>query len=104
MASTIDWEGASGKKYRYEIHPMSASFVAKAGNYVFAKETNPGYWAPVYIGQTENLSERFDSHHKIDAARRNGATHIHAHLNPYKSDRLDEETDLVRRWNPPCND
>lgn len=101
---TIDWSGASGKKYRHWIYPLGASLNAKAGNYIFAKEVKPNEWAPVYVGQTGDLSERFDHHHKLDCAKRKGATHIHAHNNANKSDRLNEETDLIRKWNPSCND
>jgi hypothetical protein len=44
-----------------------------SGNYIFAKEVTPGHWLPVYVGQTSNLGERFDSHHKIATAKRLGA-------------------------------
>lgn len=101
---TINWPGASGKEYKYWIHSMNTSFDSKAGNYIFAKQTSPGKWRPVYIGQTGDLSERFDHHHKMECARRNGATHVHAHTNPNEANRLAEETDLVRKWGPVCND
>ncbi len=100
---TIDWAGKSGKTYRYWIHPISTSFKAVAGNYIFAKETQPGYWKPIYIGQTGDLSERFDNHHAMPCIKRNGATHIHAHTQSDKQTRLDEETDLVAKLNPSCN-
>ena len=82
---------------------MGAPLKAVGGNYIFAKETSPKNWVPVYIGQTGDLSERFDNHHKMDCAKRNGATHIHAHTTKSKAARLDEETDLVRKWDPVCN-
>ena len=100
---TINWPGESGKSYKYWIYPVGHSLKAAGGNYIFAKETKPGYWTPIYIGQTGDLSERFDNHHKKDCIKREGATHIHAHLESSESVRLDEETDLVRKWSPPCN-
>jgi hypothetical protein len=104
-APIIDWPGQSGRSYRHWIYPLGSPLVAKAGNYVFAKETTPGNWRPIYFGETKNLSERFDYHHKIECARGNGATHIHAHVNDgTEQQRRDEETDLVRRWKPVCND
>lgn len=100
---TINWAGKSGSKYKYWIYKLPPDFSAKPGNYIFAKETKPGSWTPVYIGQTEDLSERFDNHHKANCISRNGATHIHAHINNPKQARLAEESDLVARWNTPCN-
>lgn len=102
--TTINWPGASGRRYKYWIYPLGHEMKAAAGNYCFAKQTAPGRWSPVYFGQTGNLSERFENHHKMTCALRYGATHIHAHLNAGGDQaRLDEETDLVRQWSPPCN-
>ena len=101
---TIQWPDRSGKKYTYWIYKFSANFKADAGNYIFAKETKPGSWSPVYIGQTKDLSERFDKHHKMPCIKRHGATHIHAHLNAGHQARLAEESDLIEKWNTPCND
>jgi hypothetical protein len=101
---TIDWAGKSGAIYRYWIYPFWPTYYAKAGNYIFAKQTSPGYWLPIYIGETGDLSERFDNHHKLANAKRAGATHIHSHVNAGGAQaRRDEESDLVARWNPPCN-
>ena len=104
-APTIEWPGKSGQTYKYWIYKYGQhNFDAVAGNYCFAKETNPGYWSPIYFGETEDLSERFDYHHKIDCIKRNGATHIHAHKSSSdKKARCEEETDLVQKWAPICN-
>ena len=101
---TIQWPGASGKSYKYWIYPIGHSLKAEAGNYIFAYESRPGSYTPVYIGQTGDLSERFDNHHKAVCIKNAGATHIHAHLNTKKQDRLDEESDLIAKWKPTCND
>jgi len=103
-ARTITWDGISGRENRYEIFPIGRSFKALPGNYIFAKETSPGTFVPIYIGQTKNLSERFDDHHKMPCIKRNGATHIHVRINNGgENARLAEERDLIRRWNPRCN-
>ncbi len=100
----IVWTGASGVQYKYWIYPLSTTFKASPGNYAFSKETKPGYWSPLYFGQTKDLSERFDNHHKLDFAIRCGATHIHVHVNNSgESMRLNEESDLIKKWNPHCN-
>ena len=103
-APTIDWADKSGRTYRYWIYEYPASLKAEAGNYIFAKESTPGRWTPIYIGQTGNLDERFDDHHKMPCIKRNGATHIHAQMNNGgETARLAEEADLIARWNPTCN-
>ena len=101
---TIDWPGLSGREYRYYIYPIGTSFNAAPGNYIFAKETSAGRYRPIYIGETEDLSERFDNHHKMPCIRLQEATHIHVHRNNggVAARRL-EERDLVDKWNPPCN-
>lgn len=100
---TIKWKGKSGNAYKYGIYQISENFEATPGNYCFAKETKPNTWKPLYFGETEDLSERFDNHHKIDCAKREGATHIHAHVSGGKQARLNEEADLVENYKPVCN-
>ncbi len=103
MADTVNWSGASGRTYQYWIHPITTTFKAVAGNYIFAKEIEPGRWRAVYIGETADLSERFDNHHKMPCIVRNGATHIHAHTNSDQNARLAEEMDLINNYRPVCN-
>lgn len=74
-----------------------------AGNYVFAKVAG-GRWSPVYAGETEDLSNRFDYHHRMPCINRHGATHIHARVNlDGRAARLDEESDIRWAYDPPCN-
>ena len=104
-APTIYWEGQSGEKYKHWIYAMGMTFNDKKGaNYVFAKETTKGSFKPIYIGKTGDLSERFDNHHKMPCIKKNGATHIHVHLNNSEQNRTTEENDLLQRWSTPCND
>ena len=76
---TIKWVGHSCKEYTYWIYDIDAVFSKSPANYVFAKTTNPDILLAIYIGETEDISERFDNHHKMDCIRRNGATHICVH-------------------------
>lgn len=103
MADTIIWTGASGKEYQYWIYPLNTKLDQKPGNYCVARESQPGRFIPLYFGETADLSERFDNHHKAPCFARNGATHVHAHLNASQDARLTEEADLIKRWNPTCN-
>lgn len=101
----IHWEGESGRRYGYWIREIGTSFKDKPGNYIYAKETEPNRWRPIYIGQTGSLADRLADHEKEECALENGATHIHAHVNTGgEQARQAEETDLIRRWNTACND
>jgi predicted GIY-YIG superfamily endonuclease len=100
----IYWKGASGERYGYWIHIIGATFEDSPGNYIYAKETRPGYWSPVYIGQTSSLADRLADHENETCAKRNGATHIHTHTSSEVDRvRISEETDLIKVWNPICN-
>ncbi len=106
MINTIQkqqWAGKSGVAYTYEIYPIGNSFKEEPGNYIFCKLGAFGQWVPQYIGQTKNLNQRLGDHEKETCAKRNGATHIHAHLNSNEAARLAEEKDLIEGHNPPCN-
>lgn len=101
---TISWAGKSGKTYKYRIYKINTKFVKKPGNYVFAKETKPDWFSPLYIGQTQDLSSRFTDHHAQECLDRNGVTHITVHVNEDgEQARLDEETDLRNKYNTACN-
>lgn len=98
------WPGASGKEYKYWIEEMDTTFKNESGNYIFAKETSPGRWSPIYIGETESLKERLSGHEKLPCVKRHGGTHIHAHTTTSSEKiRKTEEADLLAKWKPPCN-
>jgi hypothetical protein len=100
----IMWPGASGKEYKYWIFPMNTSFNDEPGNYIFAKETSPGKWSPIYIGETDSLKDRLSNHEKMPCVNRYGGTHIHVHTNSSDEKvRRAEESDLIAKWSPPCN-
>lgn len=100
----IKWEGKSGSTYGYWIYPLGKDFNDQPGNYIYAKQTEPGRWRPLYIGQTSSLKDRLADHEKEACATRNGATHIHAHVNSGgEAARRTEESDLIEKWSPVCN-
>ena len=103
-AQTIMWPGASGKQYKYWIYPMNTSFKDLPGNYIFAKETSPGKWTPIYIGETGSLKDRLSNHEKMPCVKRYGGTHVHTHASSEDEEtRRAEESDLLAKWDPPCN-
>lgn len=102
--TTAQWTGKTGKNYLYYVYSIDTNFTdLKPGNYIFCKLGTLGQWVPQYIGQTKNLNQRLGDHEKETCAKRNGATHIHAHLNSDEAARLAEERDLIEGHNPPCN-
>ena len=103
MANEINWPGKSGKQYKYWIHPIDTEFEDKPGNYLYAKDT-PNGRVPLYIGQTSSLEDRLADHEKEPCAKKNGATHVHAHTeHGGEAIRRLEEEDLVQKWDPVCN-
>ena len=103
MADKCNWTGASGKTYEYEIFLIGINWNDVAGNYIFAKQSSPGRWESIYIGETESFKDRLPNHNELPCIRRNGGTHIHAHVNSNSRARLDEEADLLASGKTPCN-
>jgi hypothetical protein len=103
MTDSINWPGKSGARYQYWVYPTSTEFKHEPGNYIYAKVVS-GNWVPVYIGQSSDLGSRLANHEKDVEAKRNGATHIHAHTSASEGARLAEERDLIVLWKPICND
>ena len=104
-AKKINWPGQSGAEYTYWIYSIETNFSEVPGNYIFAKETSPSKWSPIYIGQTKNLGDRLSGHEKEGCAKRNGASHIHVHkTDEGEAARKKEEKDLIICWKTPCNE
>ena len=102
---TITFKGKSGEGYKYWIYDLSDTHAAVPANYIFVKETKPNSFRPIYIGETEDISDRFDNHHKMPCIKRNGASHLCAHKSSAdKKVRCAEEADLVANYSPICND
>ncbi len=72
--------------------------------YLMAHEAQPGVHRIHYAGQTHNLAERFAGHHRLDAARALGATHVLAMLVETERDRRALETLLRYELRPPLNE
>jgi hypothetical protein len=105
---TIVLTGASGNKYTFYVHGLGTEFKAAGGVYAVLKavsnQAGSLTYYVIYIGQTGDLSERFDNHHKADCFRRNGANRISAFCEGTEKARLAAESDLIAKYDPPCND
>lgn len=100
---TITLFGASGRSYNFDVYPWNTSFKALGAVYTVLKKSGLNYTI-LYIGQTGDLSSRFDSHHKQTCFDRNGKTHIGIHLDSSENSRLAKERDLLGNYTPVCND
>ncbi len=100
---TVNWKGQSGSTYQYTVYGINSSWNKRPGNYIFAK-VDGQVWRAVYVGQCDDFSNRLPNHEKRACAKKNGATHIHAHVNDNGEEvRKAEEADLVPALQPPCN-
>ena len=100
---TVTAKAASGASYSFDVYPWGTSFKALGAVYLVLKKSLDGNYTILYVGQTGNLSERFDDHHKNTCFSRNGRTHIGIKPESVETTRLAIETDLVRNYNPTCN-
>jgi hypothetical protein len=102
---SVNWRGQSGTEYTYYLYPCGTDFnKGQAGNFVLAKQTSPGHFVPIYIGQGADLNDAIANNGKKSCIDLNGATHLHVHVS--SADvlaRLREVEDLVLRWKPVCN-
>lgn len=102
------FRGQSGARYAFEVYPIEANFNDVGAVYAITrryKNTQNGFSHQIiYVGQTENLSARFDNHHKAGCFTRRNANCICTHLDDDEDSRLRKEDGLVKRHDPPCND
>jgi predicted GIY-YIG superfamily endonuclease len=98
------WTGATGQKYRYTVYMFGTAFGPGAANYILARESQPGRYAALYVGQTNDLSACFDRHQAMDCIKLMRATHVHVKFSTAPEEvRRAERSDLIAQWNPPCN-
>jgi hypothetical protein len=98
------WTGQSGQKYRYTVYMFGTAFGPGPANFIFARETRPGQYQAVYVGQTQDLSEPFDDPVATACLKQSRVTHIHVrHSDSREEVRRAERSDLISAVNPPCN-
>ena len=100
---TLTLEGCSGKTYEFEIYPIDTNFKVLGAIYFISKRENRNY-ERIYVGITEDLSTRFDNHHKQDCFDKHEANCISIHLNQSKKERELIEKDILCKYNFKCND
>lgn len=100
---TLELLGASGQKYTFSIYPIGINFKAVGGIYYISRRADKGNHSSIYIGETGDLSERFDNHHKSDCFEKYKANCISVYANDSRKERLAIEQDLIANYQPPCN-
>jgi hypothetical protein len=100
-------KGSSKTEYTFKVYPIGTSFKKLGGVYYISKRTESdgkGSHTQKYIGITEDLSSRFDNHHKADCFKKNGANCISVHLCESEDERQEIEKDLLSNYDCPCNE
>jgi hypothetical protein len=104
---TLILTGASGTDYKFNVYPYGTEFKEMGAVYYISKRTEKpdgsGSHSKIYIGQTGDLSERFDDHHKEPCFKKNNANCHSIHSETDERKRLNIEKDLIDALNPPCN-
>lgn len=100
--------GESGTEYEFSVYPANTNW--KSGYpcvYYVSRRTEKsgggGSHTKIYIGQTDDIQDRFEDHHNQHCFDLHEYNAISVHYEPEKRARLRIETDLIRAMNPPCN-
>ena len=101
---SVPIRGASGAEYRFTVYPWGTQFQPFGAVYTVLRHNGAGRYTILYIGQTGDMSERFDDHHKQWCFDRNAKTHIGVLPEPNEQRRLAIEADLLNAHRTPCND
>lgn len=101
-------EGCSSKKYPFDIYEAGTLFKPIGGVYHISARSmgddDKGYHSHIYIGRTDNLSTRFDNHHKQKCFDKNNANCISIHECESEKEREEIEKDLLCKYKTLCND
>lgn len=104
----VIFEGASGNSWEFNAYTMDTNFKEIGAVYFVTKRTEKsdggGEHTRIYVGQTGDLSDRFDNHHQEECFQDHNANCICVHQEDNESTRLSIEADLIENYNPPCND
>jgi len=106
--STVTFTGKSGTKYDFNVYPWGTSFKKDYDAVYFitrrTEKPDGGYsHTRIYVGQTEDLSTRFDNHHKQACFDKHKKNCVCVHREDDEDTRLDIEQDLIDNYEPPCN-
>ncbi len=105
---TLTLKGASGETYAFEVFAYDSEFNALGAVYAITRRTQKNddnyKHTLMYLGETGDLSTRYDGHHKKDCFVQHSANCACIHLDDDEDSRLTKEADLLANYNPRCND
>lgn len=100
---TITISGKSKRTYKFDLYPKSYSWNSVAGVYLVLRQSMSKY-DPIYIGETSDLGDRFQNHHKRTCFERNGWTHLGFLHEKNLKKRRAIESDILGNYKWYCND
>lgn len=114
LNTTITIKGMSGTSYIFNVYGFSRfsdlkdAFKSIPALYAFTRRfpnSASSYTHDlVYVGETDDLSTRFDNHHKQDCIVKSNANCICIHsFQGTELERLAAETDILNSFDLPCN-
>lgn len=106
---TMAFTGKSGKNYEFDVYSLSAADQLSIPAVYFVtkrhKNSNNRFsHKRIYVGESEDVSDRLDNHHKQLCFEREGANCICVFRKSDEDARLRIEKDLIDKYDPPCND
>lgn len=109
LNATVTLTGKTGQKYQFDVYSVDTTWKdnVECVYYISRRyKNNEGGFShdDIYIGETDDLKDRINNHHKRDCFRREKYNAISIHLENHEHDRLNIESDLLGAKNPPCND
>lgn len=99
----LELTGKSWKKYTFMVYPYWTDFRKLWWVYYISKRDTNRNHKKIYIWQTEDLSTRFDKHHKEACFKKHSANCVSVYVENNEKNRLYIEDDLIKNYNPPCN-
>ena len=94
--------------YEFEVCDPAGNWNEVPGLYVFAGvESGPQgtrRWRALYVGQTQDFSDRLPNHGDWSEAQDLGATHIHARVEESEAKRDQIECEIWKAFQPPLNE
>lgn len=102
QAESVTFGGASGAKYSFEVHRWGTTFAAVGAVYGVLR-WDAGSYRLIYVGETSDLSSRFDNHHRAPCFDRHHKSHLAVMAQGNADRRRAIEADIRQHYNPPCN-
>jgi hypothetical protein len=102
------FKGASGRVYGFKVYALGTHFRKLSGVYVITNRSHTSDGGhrhlPLYVGQTEDLSQPFGEHRKADSFLEHGANCVCLLSDTSEESREAKEKDLIAAFQPVCND